>query len=791
MTIKVHINIVYLIVKTKKFSGYLILFFLLVVTFVFAYVIKNDQISQWFSRAATQTIKINPAADTFVRSDYPNNNYGNSLIVSTDNTPIKIAYFKFNLNILAGKTIKSVRFKAKVTDSSADLQKIKETSNSWSETTLKYSNKPARGSLIASFPGGTAGNWINVDVTSFVNKFKGKTASLAIESTGSNLFNINSRQSTYKPYLMVEYADSIIPTPTPTGTKKINAVPPGITKKVLVLNFDPLIGTTPLTQYQTAYKQPWNNISGLQDQYKQALKEASANYANFQIVQTQNLNEYPVKTYFNNGSFYPFSFTNQQYLDCLYADYMNQTIPAYCYYEVDYYKLINNRNLCGLAINGTIDEVWMWGGPWFGYNESLIKKCSSTKNLPIMGFNYSTGTPEMIHDFAHRTESLMDLVYGFRQVNLNNAWNRYTIYDKAMSGKSSCGTAHYAPNSLSEYDYANSTYVTSRCNDWLGFPSTRGNTDQINSSAWNGSTFEKWWISHLPKTTGLTNNKLNNWWAYTVDYDNAILPVTGGERWYTVEPGSNDSNTSCTTNSSAALIYFGVNTGCSPASNFTANLVFNNVQIPKNANVTEAYLEVVSGGNYSNPLSESIVVTDGTTVSNTKVWNIDTGWTAGTVYDSVSLQSIVSQLVSSSSWSAGKNITVKVSHVSGSGSRGIRAFEGEPLGAAKLVIVIDGGAVPSLIPSKTPTRTPTPIIPNPTEPVTVIPPNTKYCPTNSVTRDQMAVFLLKVKHVLSTYVPPAATGTMFTDVPATYWAAAWIEQLAREGITGGCGTGKT
>ena len=28
---------------------------------------------------------------------------------------------------------------------------------------------------------------------------------------------------------------------------------------------------------------------------------------------------------------------------------------------------------------------------------------------------------------------------------------------------------------------------------------------------------------------------------------------------------------------------------------------------------------------------------------------------------------------------------------------------------------------------------------------------------------------------------------MFTDVPLTYLFASWIEQLARDGITGGCG----
>ncbi|MBI3161614.1 MAG: S-layer homology domain-containing protein [Chloroflexi bacterium] len=63
-----------------------------------------------------------------------------------------------------------------------------------------------------------------------------------------------------------------------------------------------------------------------------------------------------------------------------------------------------------------------------------------------------------------------------------------------------------------------------------------------------------------------------------------------------------------------------------------------------------------------------------------------------------------------------------------------------------------------------------------------------YCPESSVTRAQMAVFILRGMHG-STYTPPPANGTIFTDVPADYWAAAWVEQLAAEGITAGCGGG--
>jgi hypothetical protein len=62
-----------------------------------------------------------------------------------------------------------------------------------------------------------------------------------------------------------------------------------------------------------------------------------------------------------------------------------------------------------------------------------------------------------------------------------------------------------------------------------------------------------------------------------------------------------------------------------------------------------------------------------------------------------------------------------------------------------------------------------------------------YCPLSPVRRDQMAVFLLKAEHG-SSYVPPACAGT-FGDVACPSAFANWIEQLAAEQITGGCGGG--
>jgi hypothetical protein len=60
-----------------------------------------------------------------------------------------------------------------------------------------------------------------------------------------------------------------------------------------------------------------------------------------------------------------------------------------------------------------------------------------------------------------------------------------------------------------------------------------------------------------------------------------------------------------------------------------------------------------------------------------------------------------------------------------------------------------------------------------------------FCPEQSLTRAQMAVLLGRAMHGAA-YVPPSASGTVFGDVPALYWASDWIEQLYRDGVTLGC-----
>jgi hypothetical protein len=66
---------------------------------------------------------------------------------------------------------------------------------------------------------------------------------------------------------------------------------------------------------------------------------------------------------------------------------------------------------------------------------------------------------------------------------------------------------------------------------------------------------------------------------------------------------------------------------------------------------------------------------------------------------------------------------------------------------------------------------------------------TAYCPGNSTTREQLAVFVLVAREPAGFLPPPCGATPMFADVPASSPFCRWIEELARRGVVSGCGGG--
>ncbi|HSF42301.1 MAG TPA: S-layer homology domain-containing protein, partial [Thermoanaerobaculia bacterium] len=66
--------------------------------------------------------------------------------------------------------------------------------------------------------------------------------------------------------------------------------------------------------------------------------------------------------------------------------------------------------------------------------------------------------------------------------------------------------------------------------------------------------------------------------------------------------------------------------------------------------------------------------------------------------------------------------------------------------------------------------------------------NGKYCPGSAVSREQMAIFLMRALEG-SGYTPAPCLESPFIDVPAGSFSCGYIRDLAARGISNGCGGG--
>lgn len=307
---------------------------------------------------------------------------------------------------------------------------------------------------------------------------------------------------------------------------KLPGPKPVLIVNVAVFNFDPFIeslGSRPLHEVGR-----WHDPRSLSQGYIRDLREASGGFVQYYIAMWRDIDGFPILA---DG----FQYTDETYMRCVRAGKGWHTGAP-----VDYAKIIDELGIRRLINDGDIDEVWLWGGPYFGYWESQmvgptaywcnsvpIKDDGFTRNFVIMGFNYERGVDCMLENFGHRVESIMTHVYGRwdcrRPAEQLNTWERFTLYDKIAPGRAACGNVHFAPSSESDYDWGNKRKVWSTCDDWLNYPNLAGKRRLVDCSEWGNGDMRAhhiWWLSHLPKAPGRgPDGKLANWWKYAVDFN--------------------------------------------------------------------------------------------------------------------------------------------------------------------------------------------------------------------------------------------------------------------------------
>ena len=303
--------------------------------------------------------------------------------------------------------------------------------------------------------------------------------------------------------------------------KKAQDAPPQenpITVKVVVLNFNPIVADQKKRLHEVC---GWADPKKLADGYLADVKKASRGFIQYEIVEWRDIDGFPIKT---DG----FRYTTESYLDC-HEKKSKWHEPDLS----DYPKMIEEHGIAKLIDDGTADELWIFGGPYFGFHESSMAgpeayyinggtydKVPSKRRFAIMGFSYERGVAEMLHNLCHRTESTMTHTYGGWKVEeLTSNWARFAA-NLHQSGTAAVGTCHYPPNGQSGYDYANPREVFSTAGDWLNYPNLTGAQTKVSCETWGGPdhhrNYMNWWFKRLPHVSGTNaeDNKLNNWWKY-------------------------------------------------------------------------------------------------------------------------------------------------------------------------------------------------------------------------------------------------------------------------------------
>lgn len=301
---------------------------------------------------------------------------------------------------------------------------------------------------------------------------------------------------------------------TPAGDRRVEHL-----VKVLAVNFEPRVEGRALHAAMH-----WQDPRDLAGAYAADVHAASGETVRFQVVDWRDIGSFPRKV---DG----FRYTIEDYLRN-HRDERGWHQPD----AADYRQIFGEQNIPAAIDSGAIDEVWFFGGPYFGYSESAMAgpgafyingevfgDVAVQRPFAIMGFNLERGVAEMLENLCHRVEATMSRIYaGWRADALNDNWARFAA-SQAQSGSAAVGSCHWPPNAEREYDWDNPRLVTSTADTWLRYPNLDRATSDVNRETWGGPDYARnyfrWWFAHLPRNKGINaDGRLNNWWTYVFDF---------------------------------------------------------------------------------------------------------------------------------------------------------------------------------------------------------------------------------------------------------------------------------
>ncbi len=173
-----------------------------------------------------------------------------------------------------------------------------------------------------------------------------------------------------------------------------------IKRKAFIISFEP-----------DGIDQNWNSTDNLIESYVNDMRLVSGNQVEYEIGQKIVV------------PYYPKLLAENQYDQDLYVSTLQNSSLAILgddgrYAMADYEKILFDFGMLHRINSYNCDEVWMFGGPYFGFYESrMVGRDAIWCNAPalkinsrtfvMMGFSYERGVREMLHNFGHRAESIL------------------------------------------------------------------------------------------------------------------------------------------------------------------------------------------------------------------------------------------------------------------------------------------------------------------------------------------------------------------------------------------------
>ncbi len=305
----------------------------------------------------------------------------------------------------------------------------------------------------------------------------------------------------------------------PAAQQPVGQKPEPVTRRVSLIIHNPTVPGADRQRLNKVLK--WGDPDALAAAYINDLREISYGYCNYEIVERQEVDKFPRK---QDG----FTYKADDFVAAWKAREGFHQPDA-----VDYDALLAEFDMISKVNSGAVDEFWLFAFPYAGYYESIMggpgafwcnapplqQTAHAKRRFVIMGFNYQRGVGEMLEAFGHRAESIMK--YTFRnKKGADNLWQRFIRYDQTDKGQAEVGLMHFAPNSVRDYDWGNTTRVASRCDNWLNFPDLSGAPRIVDCNDWGKGDIRahhQWWFRRLPHITGADNGIAYNWWQYIVD----------------------------------------------------------------------------------------------------------------------------------------------------------------------------------------------------------------------------------------------------------------------------------